>query len=157
MPSANESAIEDTLNEYLGGGEESQEMVTAAYGKRDPWRRMPGGLQHITDTLLMVSSDPGDYPELVGAAAFRTRRFCSGAWWRHRAGAGLLSLFRAESQKGPPQSTLATLHKEAAVEQHVTRSEEGTGRAVEMPSARAVANMSGTRSGDTNEVLRNTE
>ena len=51
MPSANESAVEDTLNEYLGGGEESQEMVTAAYGKRDPWRRMPGGLQHITDTL----------------------------------------------------------------------------------------------------------
>ena len=66
MPSTNETAIEDTLNEYLGGGEESQEMVTAAYGDRDPWRRMPGGIQHVTDTLLHVSSDPSDYPELGG-------------------------------------------------------------------------------------------
>ena len=41
-------------------------MVTAAYGERDPWRRMPGGLQHVTDTLLAVSSDPGDYPEPGG-------------------------------------------------------------------------------------------
>ena len=76
---------------------------------------------------------------------------------QERSGDDVLPLFRAESQKGPPQSTLATLHKKAAVEQHGTRSEEGTGRAVQMPSARAVANMSGTRSGDTNEVLRNTE
>ena len=50
MPTANEVAIDDTLNEYLGGGEDAQEMVTAAYGERDPWRRMPGGLQHVTDT-----------------------------------------------------------------------------------------------------------
>ena len=41
-------------------------MVTAAYGDRDPWRRMPGGIQHVTDTLLHVSSDPSDYPELGG-------------------------------------------------------------------------------------------
>ena len=66
MPTTNEIAIDDTLNEYLGGGEDAQEMVTAAYGERDPWRRMPGGLQHVTDTLLMVSSDPGDYPEPGG-------------------------------------------------------------------------------------------
>lgn len=66
MPTANEVAIDDTLNEYLGGGEDAQEMVTAAYGERDPWRRMPGGLQHVTDTLLAVSSDPGDYPEPGG-------------------------------------------------------------------------------------------